>query len=97
MLKLAVGVLGVAFVMAPAAVAQQGIDAVLFEQGQQLYQENCALCHQNSGVGDPPTFPALSGNDRLGDPARIVRSIRWRSDACWVVRRVSLGNSRRLS
>ena len=75
MLKLAVGVLGVAFVMAPAAVAQQGIDAVLFEQGQQLYQENCALCHQNSGVGDPPTFPALSGNDRLGDPARIVRSI----------------------
>ncbi len=74
-LELVVGVLCLAFVLAPAAVAQQGIDPVLFEQGQQLYQQNCALCHQESGVGDPPTFPALSGNDRLGDPARIVRSI----------------------
>ena len=73
--KLVVGVLGLAFVIAPAAVAQQGIDPILFEQGQQLYQQNCALCHQDSGVGNPPTFPALSGNDRLGDAVRIVRSI----------------------
>ena len=75
MLKLVVGVLGLAFVIAPVAAAPQGIDTVLFEQGQQLYQENCALCHQDSGVGDPPTFPALSGSDQLGDPVRIVRSI----------------------
>ncbi len=75
MLKLVVGVLGLTFVVAPVAVAPQGIDAVLYEQGQQLYQENCALCHQDSGVGDPPRFPALSGSDQLGDPVRIVRSI----------------------
>ena len=75
MLKLVVGVLGLALVIAPVAVAQQGIDPGLFEQGQQLYQVNCALCHRDSGVGDPPTFPALSGNDRLGDAVRIVRSI----------------------
>ena len=75
MLKLVVGVLGLAFVIAPVAVAPQGIDTVPYEQGQQIYQENCALCHQDSGVGDPPTFPALSGNDRLGDPVRIVRGI----------------------
>ncbi len=74
-LKRVVGVLGLALVIAPAAVAQQGIDPGLFEQGQQLYQVNCALCHQDSGVGDPPAFPALSGNDRLGDAVRIVRSI----------------------
>ena len=74
-LKLLVGVLGLAFGIAPVAVAPQGIDAVLVEQGRQLYQANCALCHQDSGVGDPPTFPALSGNDQLGDPVRIVRSI----------------------
>lgn len=76
MLKLVVGVLGLSFIIAPVAVAQQGIDTVLFEQGQQLYQENCAFCHQDSGVGDPPTFPALSGNDQLGDPVRIVSIIR---------------------
>jgi mono/diheme cytochrome c family protein len=74
-LKLVVGVLGLAFVIPPVAVAQRGIDTVQFDQGQQLYQENCALCHQDSGVGDPPTFPALSGNDELRDPVRIVTSI----------------------
>ena len=75
MLKLVVGVLGLTLVNAPVAVAQRGIDPALFEQGQQLYQQKCALCHQDSGVGDPPTFPALSDNDRLGDAVRIVRSI----------------------
>ena len=75
MLKIVVGVLGLMFVLAPVAVAQQAIDAVLFEQGQQLYQDNCALCHQDSGAGDPPTFPALSGDDQLGDPALIVSNI----------------------
>ena len=75
MLKIVVGALGLMFVLAPVAVAQQAIDAVLFEQGQQLYQDNCALCHQDSGAGDPPTFPALSGDDQLGDPALIVSNI----------------------
>ncbi len=73
--KLVVSVLGLVFVIAPVAGAQQRIDPVLLEQGQQLYQDNCALCHQDSGVGDPPTFPALSGNDQLGDLVRLVRSV----------------------
>ncbi len=61
--KLVVGVLGLTFVIAPAAVAQQGIDTVLFEHARQLYQENCALCHQDSGVGDPPPFHLDSEKD----------------------------------
>ena len=75
MVRLVVGVLGLSLVIAPVAVAQQGIDPVLFEQGQQLYQENCALCHKDSGAGEPPAFPALRGNDLLRNPARIVSSI----------------------
>jgi mono/diheme cytochrome c family protein len=75
MLKIVIGVLGLAFVIAPVAVAQQVIDTVLFEQGQQLYRDNCAVCHMDSGAGNPPTFPALSGNDQLGDPVRLVRHI----------------------
>ena len=71
MVKAVVGFLGLGFLITPAAIAQQAS-----EQGQQLYQQNCALCHGDSGVGNPPTFPALSGNDRLGDPGQIVRSIR---------------------
>ena len=75
MLKIVGGVLGLAFVIAPVAVAQQVVETVLFAQGQQLYQDNCALCHKDSGAGDPPTFPALSGADQLGDPALIVSNI----------------------
>ena len=70
MLKLVVGAFGLSFVIAPTAIAQ-----LASEQGQQLYEEHCSLCHQDSGAGDPPTFPALSANDQLGDPARIVRRI----------------------
>ncbi|MDP6373302.1 MAG: c-type cytochrome [Vicinamibacterales bacterium] len=71
MLKLGVGAFGLAFIIAPAAVAQEGS-----EQGQQLYQQHCALCHKDSGAGDPPTFPALNADDQLGDLVRIVRSIK---------------------
>ncbi|MEE2792403.1 MAG: cytochrome c [Acidobacteriota bacterium] len=74
-LKLVVGVLGLALLIAPAAVAQPGVDTLLFEQGLQLYQENCVLCHRDSGAGDPPTFPGLNGNDLLRNPARVVRGI----------------------
>ncbi len=72
---LVAGVLGLALGIAPVSVAAQGIDTARVEQGRQLYQANCALCHRDSGVGDAPTFPALGDNDRLGDIVRIVRSI----------------------
>jgi len=76
MLKVVVGILALASLIAPLAAAQQVVDTVLFEQGQRLYEGNCALCHGDSGTGDPPTFPALIGNDLLGDTARIVSHIR---------------------
>ena len=75
MLKIAAGVLGPWLVIAPIAVAGQAGDTVGLERGFELYQDNCALCHQESGQGNPPTFPALSGNDRLEDSVRIVRNI----------------------
>lgn len=75
MLKIVIGVLGLAFVIAPIAVAQQVNDPALFEQGQQLYTGNCAVCHMDSGEGNPPTFPSLIGNDQLGDLFRIVSQI----------------------
>ena len=76
MLKLVTGVLGLALVISPGAGAQQAAGAVLLGQGQQVYEEKCALCHQDSGAGDPPAFPALSGSDQLEDPLRVVRTIR---------------------
>jgi quinoprotein glucose dehydrogenase len=68
MLRFALRVLGLALVGVPLALAQS-------EQGPQLFQDNCALCHKDSGAGLPPAFPALNGNDQLADPVRIVTVI----------------------
>jgi cytochrome c oxidase subunit II len=34
----------------------------LVERGEQVYLKNCASCHQASGLGLPPAFPALKGS-----------------------------------
>ena len=34
----------------------------LVARGEQVYQTNCAACHQASGEGLPPMFPALKGS-----------------------------------
>ena len=74
------GRLGLALVIAPVSAAQPADDTVSFEQGLQLYQEHCALCHGESGAGDRPTFPALSGNDQLRDAVLIVGNIHQGTD-----------------
>ena len=76
MWKIVVGVLGSTVLIVTVAVAQPVVDSVVFGQGLQLYQDHCALCHQDAGTGNPPRFPALSGNDQLGNPGRIVSTIR---------------------
>lgn len=34
----------------------------LMAQGEQVYSRICAACHQPTGLGSPPTFPALKGS-----------------------------------
>ncbi len=62
------------------AVAQEGgevsqVDEDLFAQGKELFEMNCAVCHQVSGRGNPPIFPALAGNEALQDLSLIVSNI----------------------
>lgn len=73
MLTRVIGGLALSF-GATSAIGQE-VDQALFETGEQLYQENCALCHQPEGLGDPPTFPALAGNPGLEDLPTIVGNI----------------------
>jgi cytochrome c oxidase subunit 2 len=50
---------------APAtAVTENKTDkmAQLMQQGQKIFDGTCAACHQTSGEGMPPTFPALKGS-----------------------------------
>ena len=78
MRKMVAGALNLAFILAACVMtaAAQVDDAARFEQGEQLYEARCARCHGATGEGSPPTFPALSGNDRLADAARIVGVLR---------------------
>ena len=79
MRRIVVVALSLGWVLIPYAMATSAAqvdDAARFEQGQQLYETSCARCHGPSGDGNPPTFPALSDNDRLADAARIVSVLR---------------------
>jgi mono/diheme cytochrome c family protein len=62
-----------ALISMSAAYAQAG--GALFDQGHTIFETNCAVCHQSSGEGSPPDFPALSGNSDLSDPALIVNRV----------------------
>jgi cytochrome c oxidase subunit 2 len=53
--------------VAPAAVAAPDLGKPLTlvdlkAAGEKVYAANCVACHQASGKGMPPTFPALSGS-----------------------------------
>ncbi len=43
---------------APAKVSKDD----LIKQGEKVYQANCSACHQPTGQGMPPNFPALAGS-----------------------------------
>lgn len=34
----------------------------LMAHGKEVYEKNCAVCHQPDGQGVPPAFPALAGS-----------------------------------
>ncbi len=36
--------------------------AELMEAGQKIYGATCTVCHQATGMGMPPAFPALKGS-----------------------------------
>ena len=73
--KVLVAGLVLGWALGPGAVAAQ-VGETALESGRELYAVQCALCHGASGAGRPPAFPALNGNERLGNAARIVRAVR---------------------
>lgn len=53
---------------APAAAKEPSKDD-LVKAGEKVYTANCAACHQASGDGLPPNFPALKGSKIANGPA----------------------------
>jgi cytochrome c oxidase subunit II len=40
----------------------------LVTEGKKVYEKNCAVCHQITGAGLPPAFPALAGSKIANGP-----------------------------
>lgn len=69
--------LGIA-ALAGQALAQQGAQSLEgpVVRGQQVFEDNCAACHLNSGEGLPPVFPALKGSKLvLGEPTPLIDTV----------------------
>lgn len=46
------------------------------QQGQVVFEDNCAQCHRSNGEGLPATFPALNKNPFvLGDPKPVIATV----------------------
>lgn len=51
------------------AAAESAAAAAPAVDGKKVYLGNCAACHQATGAGLPPTFPALTGSKMVTGPA----------------------------
>jgi len=58
-----------------AAPAGGGAEAALIKEGEEVYNQNCASCHQPGGAGMPGVFPKLKGNPNLKDKAFVIQRI----------------------
>ncbi len=61
----------------PVAANAVGSQEALLPDGAQLYQTNCAACHQTNGKGIPGAFPPLAGSKIVNDedPEIFIRVI----------------------
>jgi cytochrome c oxidase subunit 2 len=58
---------------APAEAAKPAAAAAApAADGEKIYKANCAACHQPTGAGAPPTFPALAGGKIVNGPKDAV-------------------------
>jgi len=60
---------------ASSTASAPAVDQQLLKAGGTIYASDCAACHQPSGQGMPPTFPALAGDSFLSDAGAVVKRI----------------------
>lgn len=61
---------------AAASADREWTKEELMAKGEQVYQTNCAACHQPTGQGVPPAFPALVGSAiATGDAAGHINIV----------------------
>jgi len=48
-------------------------EADLAARGAKVYQANCQVCHQPTGLGAPPAFPALAGSKVVANSPELMQ------------------------
>jgi mono/diheme cytochrome c family protein len=72
-MRLPLILLGLALVVTTAWAQGTGD---LFQQGQKVYEDNCADCHRHNGKGLPGTFPGHDGNSFVvGPPKPVIATV----------------------
>lgn len=62
---------------APPTRGQRLVDPGVMESGRKVYAARCAVCHGAEGVGQPPAFPPLKGNQSITmrSPVNSIRMV----------------------
>ena len=60
---------------AAAATEVAAVDQALLTKGGEVYNANCAGCHQAEGAGMAPMFPRLANNPNLADAAYVTNVV----------------------
>ena len=47
--------------------------AELAARGEKVYQANCQVCHQPTGLGAPPAFPPLAGSKVVANTPELLQ------------------------
>jgi mono/diheme cytochrome c family protein len=63
---------GLALYSAAPVLAQGSDGGAPSEEGRELFEIRCAVCHGEDGRGTSDVFPRLNGNENLADLATIV-------------------------
>ena len=68
--------LSLSLLLGAALALAQGGQEPLFQQGLEIFTNNCVECHRQNGEGLPGTFPALNGNHFVvGDPGPVIATV----------------------
>jgi cytochrome c oxidase subunit 2 len=56
--------------------SEEWTKADLLTKGEEVYNSQCATCHQATGLGMPPAFPALDGSEMVnGDITEQIKTV----------------------
>lgn len=55
-----------------SGMGENEVLTTLRERGKELYDQNCATCHQPEGQGVPNVYPPLAGSDYMTDKATHI-------------------------